>query len=185
MIGSSHIVEILAGATEPVTLERVKEHLRVDFPDDDDLISAYISAARRTCEDVLYTALVPQRRRALFDGFSGRMIFMGPLIAIESVRYTPAGASAPVDLPVEEYRAVSDVAPYVEPAAPLLAWPQSPVEITYTCGPTEGVSPLSPTVAIAILLKVGDMYENRADPIHARSSLSDNMLRRERVQTFG
>ena len=35
-----------------ITLEEAKQYLRVDFPDDDDLISAFISTAQTLCMDV-------------------------------------------------------------------------------------------------------------------------------------
>ena len=35
-----------------ITLEEAKQYLRVDFPDDDDLISGFISTAQTLCMDV-------------------------------------------------------------------------------------------------------------------------------------
>ena len=35
-----------------ITLEEAKQYLRVDFPDDDDLISSFISTATTLCMDV-------------------------------------------------------------------------------------------------------------------------------------
>ena len=35
-----------------ITLEEAKQYLRVDFPDDDDLISSLISTAQTLCMDV-------------------------------------------------------------------------------------------------------------------------------------
>lgn len=43
---------------EPVTLEEAKLQLRVEFDEDDALISSYITAARQWAEGFLNTALV-------------------------------------------------------------------------------------------------------------------------------
>lgn len=43
---------------EPVTLEEAKTQLRVEFNEDDTLISSYITAAREWAEGFLNTALV-------------------------------------------------------------------------------------------------------------------------------
>ena len=43
---------------EPVTLEEAKTQLRVEFDEDDALISGYITAARQWAEGFLNTALV-------------------------------------------------------------------------------------------------------------------------------
>lgn len=43
---------------EPVTLEEAKTQLRVEFSEDDALISSYITAAREWAEGFLNTALV-------------------------------------------------------------------------------------------------------------------------------
>lgn len=45
-------------ATEPVTLEEAKLQMRVEFSEDDALISGYITAAREWAEGFLNTALV-------------------------------------------------------------------------------------------------------------------------------
>lgn len=45
---------------EPVTLADAKRHLRVDFTDDDQLITAMITAARKSIEDFCHISLVPK-----------------------------------------------------------------------------------------------------------------------------
>ena len=42
----------LIGGDLMITLEEAKQYLRVDFPDDDDLISGLISTAQTLCMDV-------------------------------------------------------------------------------------------------------------------------------------
>lgn len=45
---------------EPVSLADVKAHLRVDFTDDDALLTAMITAARQAIEDYCHISLVPK-----------------------------------------------------------------------------------------------------------------------------
>lgn len=45
---------------EPVTLADAKRHLRVDFTDDDTLITAMITAARKAIENFCHISLIPK-----------------------------------------------------------------------------------------------------------------------------
>jgi hypothetical protein len=67
---------------EPVTLNLAKQHLRVDFDDDDVLISAYIIAARQYCEK--YT------RRAFFNQTWLRTLDYFPLWYSQNGTVNPA-----------------------------------------------------------------------------------------------
>jgi hypothetical protein len=54
---------------EPVTLAQAKQHLRVDFPEDDTLISMYITAARQYCEKATGRAFYNQTWLRTLDFF--------------------------------------------------------------------------------------------------------------------
>ena len=54
---------------EPVTLALAKQQLRVDFPDDDALITAYITAARQYCEKSTNRAFYNQTWLRTLDFF--------------------------------------------------------------------------------------------------------------------
>jgi hypothetical protein len=60
---------IVPPAEEPVTLDRAKLHLRVDATAEDDLITAWVAAARRYAEDHANRYFVTQTVRATFDRF--------------------------------------------------------------------------------------------------------------------
>jgi len=53
--------------------------------------------------------------------------------------------------------------------------------VTYTCGP----GTISPVIVNAMLLKITDQYDNRANPVRMKATLADNILAGERVQIFG
>lgn len=66
--------------TEPVTLQEVKDYLRVDFNDDDTLITSLITSSRSKCEKVLGLVLVDTTVNALYKN-NGDLIelFYGPI----------------------------------------------------------------------------------------------------------
>lgn len=61
---------MITGPTvEPITLDVAKQHLRVDFSDDDALISALITAAREYCENYTHRAFFTQTWQLSLDYF--------------------------------------------------------------------------------------------------------------------
>src|SRR3974377_2319928 len=56
-------------AVEPVTLAEAKQHARVEYPDDDALITGMIVAARRMAETRLRSALITQTWNLYLDSF--------------------------------------------------------------------------------------------------------------------
>lgn len=58
-------------AVEPLSLAEAKLHLRVDITDDDVLIGAMISSARKFAENLLQRSLISQAWRYTIDSFPG------------------------------------------------------------------------------------------------------------------
>jgi hypothetical protein len=57
-------LSVLAGpALEPVTVELARQHLRIDYDDDDNLIATYIATARSLAESYMARALISQQLR--------------------------------------------------------------------------------------------------------------------------
>jgi hypothetical protein len=61
--------ELSAPTVEPVSVLQAKQHLRVDFPDDDDLITMYVTAARQYVEKLMQRAIYPRTVRLTLDYF--------------------------------------------------------------------------------------------------------------------
>ncbi|NDA93971.1 MAG: hypothetical protein EBX90_11955, partial [Betaproteobacteria bacterium] len=61
-------------ATEPLSLEEVKEHLRIDSSAEDALLQMYIEAARKVCEHNTARALITQTWETTFDRFPGPVL---------------------------------------------------------------------------------------------------------------
>jgi Phage gp6-like head-tail connector protein len=63
------LVLVTPPAVEPVTLVDAKLHARIEFPDDDALVTSLITAARRYCETAIRAALVTQTWKLMLDSF--------------------------------------------------------------------------------------------------------------------
>lgn len=152
-----------------VDLATAKAHLRVDDDDQDTLIGAYIAAA---CAHIdgpggwLGRAVGAQELEAQFDSFPltarGALdLPFPPLLEVSAVTYDDADAAA---------QTLDPTVYLVDPRGLLLApeksWPSSysrrgAVRVTYTAGYAE----IPPSIVAAILLMVGDLFENRESAV--------------------
>src|SRR5699024_12059672 len=53
--------------TEPVTLQEVKDYLKIDFSDEDTLIESLITSARQKCERLLGLCIVESEISSLYE----------------------------------------------------------------------------------------------------------------------
>lgn len=151
-----------------VSLAEAKAHLRIDGSDDDALVIALVAAAEGHFDGwtgVLGRALVTQTWRQDFDAFCRNLhLPLAPVASITSVTYEDAaGITQTVDS--GSYRLLTDDrGPYVRMAdgfsAPSLAPAPPAVHVTYVAGYGAGSDVPAP-IRAAILLQVGDLYENR------------------------
>jgi len=150
---------------EPVTLVQAKAHLNVDHDLDDDLIEAYISAARdqseRYCNRAFAMADFLLLLRSLPAGTAPIPLPDPGTKSVESITYLDETGTE-VTIPDTEYT-VDVIRQQIRPAT---AWPiyGSSVVVRYTAGPDGSASPAETppkTILQAILLLLADMYELR------------------------
>ncbi len=110
---------------EPISVIEAKNHLRVDFNDDDDYIAALISASRDYAESFTNRALLTQTWQLTFDHFPGRGLYesglsgsgggshysgayshpmwfelpRSPLLTVKSLKYIDSGGVLQTDDP--------------------------------------------------------------------------------------
>jgi uncharacterized phiE125 gp8 family phage protein len=154
--------EVSAPIVEPVTLAQAKAQCRVDFPDDDNLILGYITAARQMVEKMTNRSIFNRKMRLTLDYFpwpgwqtvtgSSHDAYLGWYFRSLSIRL-PKPATASVDrisyLNDQQETVIIDPSNYVvdlisEPArispAPGYTWPYQQnyipgqVIIDYTSG---------------------------------------------------
>lgn len=168
-------VRVTPPAETPVSVTECKAHLRIDHSSDDTLIGTYLNAAVARLDGragILGRCLVSQVWRLDLDGWPRTSLQRLPFCdvsAIGSVKYSDASN-------VEQ---TVDSALYQLHADELggLLWFRSaftapslyddrldPVRITFTAG-YGAASSVPQDIKHAILLMVGDFYENREDTV--------------------
>lgn len=153
---------------ECLSLEAVKNHLRVDDTADDALITGLIAAARQYVEEICNLALMPQTLVMQKDEWpSGTILYMPrvPLAEVTEIAYIDAdGVSHTMDLEDVIVDTIS------KPGRLILQddadWPTSTlrsaagIAITYEAGFADPDRIPKPLMQ-ALLLLIGHLYENR------------------------
>ena len=161
---------------EPVSLDEARKHLRLtpmgsppEHPDDT-YVEGCISAAREWVEIFLARSIALKTYEMALDKFSATIKVLPPVQEIVSVQYTDPDTLDLTDIPQAGYYLDT----FMEPGWMLPAlntdWPTSApvangIRIKFRSGYTDGESPndtpLPKPIKQAILLLIGDMYENR------------------------
>ena len=158
---------------EPVTVEEVKAHLRIDHDAEDDLLAGFVAAARARLEELLGRSLMPQTWELILDGWpAGQTLALPrpPLLSVESITYRDA-SGADVVLHPAGYLADPDSEPgriilpgwlsgQRWPDAAL--WPLHPVRVRYAAGYAEAESVPAP-LRLWLKQAAGWLYERREE----------------------
>jgi len=166
-------------AVQPLTLDEVKLHLRVDNTDEDSLITGYIDATTSWVDGeygFLGRALVTQTWELVLDTFPLHEIKipLPPLQSVDSIRYDdPAGAEQLMTVDQYYVDNVSEPA-WIVPAT--AGWPTNvlnavnAVRVRFIAGydPTTDSPPdlranVPRAVKQAMLLQIGQFYAQRED----------------------
>jgi uncharacterized phiE125 gp8 family phage protein len=157
-------------ATEPVTLDEAKAHLRVDIADDDALITSLITAARARAEWHTGRAFVTQSWKLWLDGWPCNGIVEIPLPPLQSVASVTATAldDSAIVLDAATYQVDTTSSPArltLKPnASPPVALRRiNAVAIAFTAGYGDAGSDVPAPVHEAILKLVANFYVNRGD----------------------
>ena len=187
---------------EPLTLTEVKSHLRVDHTADDALIAIYLRAAREYIDGpggFLGRALVRQSWRLSLDGFPTDEIRipLPPLSSVDAIRYDDTSGDEQL---VNSQNFWVDKAS--EPGWIVrvdgVDWPTTldgvnTVRVDFTAGYAPGTnSPIDYgenipfNIKAAMLLMIGNMYENREDNVVGvistrLSNGAEYLLRRHKI----
>lgn len=173
---------IAAPAEEPVSVDRAKLHLRVDHDVDDELIAAWIVAARELTETHTGRRWVEQGVKfTLADwpceeggdqvGLYGLIrLPVQPVASVDTVKcYLPTGTLTTLVVNTD-YQTWLDHRPPLIAPAPSKVWPPvqtqrlAAVQIEFTAG-YGGAADVPEQAKAAILLCLGYWYENRGDGI--------------------
>jgi uncharacterized phiE125 gp8 family phage protein len=161
----SYITEI--SGFEPITMQEVKDHLRVTWEEEDAMIYSFMSAAREYVEKSTSQAVIPQDIKAYYPAMPSRAGYLElPLsnaVSITSVKYLDGAGVQQTVSSADYYLTVGQPnrVYFTQGYAGAKDRPDS-VEVIYKAG--FGSAPFKPfpqALRAAILIIVGDMYENR------------------------
>ena len=137
--------------SEPVTLDEVKAYCKIDFDDEDDLITAFITAARQQLEKFTGISFINKRLTAILQNDCGGIeIPYGPVILPLDTTLITDAAGNEVEICVR-----GNEFPYIET---LINW----VQIIYDAGYEDNLPTILKT---AIKAQVFFLYENRGEKI--------------------
>lgn len=160
------------------TLAEAKSHLRVDHDEEDGIINTYINSAREWAEGYMRRSLIEQTWTAILDYFpvaDGPIALPnGPVLSVTSISYYDS-ENAQQTLSASEYQLVKCdgyalLYPGVDQSWPGYYERQDAVTIVYTAGYGTSREDVPEEIRTAVLYRVGDLYEQRAQSDHLRTS---------------
>lgn len=194
-----YITRVISGPTvEPVVLYEVKEHLRIDHQEHDDMLEGLIQSSREHIEALLGRALVQQTRAVEYQDWpSGDVIEIpfSPIQSVTHVKYTDTDGTEHT-LSTDDYSVDTDAEPGRVVLGYNKTWPSDtlhgpdyPIVITYVAGyDTDGNdyrSDIPETIKTAIKLDVERHYDRPPEPYGRRlDNAIDGLLARHRLWSF-
>lgn len=178
-------------AVEPITLAEARAHLRLEATgspaahEDDDYVSALITAAREKVEADTGRALVQRTLKLRLNTWSESIeLPYAPLLSVSSVKYYDNDGTLQT-LSSSVYDVYTDEAPGGIRLAYNQSWPnhraqENAIEITYVAGyaddgasPTDYRANIPVSIKQAMYLIIGDLYENREAKIVGVSAMDN------------
>jgi len=168
------ITTTVAPTAEVVTLAEAKNYLRVDYSEDDSLITALINTAQTRLEQYAAVAMTPRTLKvvAYVDAFIE--LPYTPTNTISKVEYWDNNAW--VEMQVGEYYVLGETTKKVY----LTSIFDNEFRFTYTCG----YATTPQTMKTALLKMVSDLYEYRESSVEATKPSANLMTAYELMKPF-
>lgn len=192
------LVLVSPPAIEPISLSEAKAQLRVEAPDEDQLIQSLISAARQHLDGragLLGRALITQTWDLGLDGFPSLIeVPLPPLQSVMSITYVDSGGESH-GLPESEYQVDAGSEPARVMAASGRSWPSTrtqlnAVTVRFVAGYGDNPADVPQPLRQAILLLTTHWYEQRGivsikDSVHPIGTTFDALITNYRMGPFG
>jgi uncharacterized phiE125 gp8 family phage protein len=168
---------------EIITLEMVKQHLRLDLESEleDDLLQVYLQAATEAAQDYCGVPLYPAQATLTYEDFNiGKFpAAVGNVRAIDVVRYYALGSNLESTMNSNDYTLMVkdkfDSEIYFTVDLPELEPVKNAVTVRLDVGFDDEDFPKS--IKAAILLMVADLYERREDRPEVNITVANKLLR--------
>jgi len=177
---------ITAATTEPISLEEARNHLRLEAfgsplaHPDDDYVETLITVAREWCEQYTGRALAQQTIELAIDDFPENEIELPltPTTSITSVKYVDTSGNeqtvSALKYALDDYSKPNWLLLTANSEWPVTSGSANNVKVRMAVGNTSANIP-KPIYA-AMLLIVGNLYENRQEDQMGGSRVSFNSL---------
>jgi uncharacterized phiE125 gp8 family phage protein len=186
----------------PISLEAVKQHLRVEHDDDDEMILSLIDAAVEHfdgADGILGRAIVQQIWELRLDSFPPCLeVPLPPLIGIDSIKYVDVSGDVLTIDPSKYQVVVEGFRKALVVPAYRLIWPvprdvRDAVTVTFTAGyasvsedsPIELTSPVPAKLLSAIKLQVELLYGRSVTDAALLQKTIDDLTMPIRIGGFG
>lgn len=190
---------ITPASLKALTVQEVKDYLRVDSSDEDTLIGVLIDAATQIGEHYLGRFLLTTVIEEFYDFFpvyktgvnpfrgDKNIVYLsrGPVQSITHVKYIDGNGDEQT-VSASDYN--TDLVSEPARIMPEEGWQATKdtvnaVIVRYTCGHTQA-SDVPANIKVALLLIIGEMYEKRVDSVHRLPTASEHLLNPYRVFRF-
>jgi uncharacterized phiE125 gp8 family phage protein len=179
---------ITAPTIEPVILNELKLHLRMDFDllDEDEYLEALITTARGYVEDVISRKLLTQTWDYFLDcwpranyiklpfGNLQNEVATAPIVSWKDSAGTETTLTVATDYLVETNGEGLGriVLPYAVTWPSGTLYPSNPITIRFVCGWT-AANLIPQRIKSAVLLLCSDLYESRGEPVIGQSVIEN------------
>jgi uncharacterized phiE125 gp8 family phage protein len=157
---------------EPLALADVKAHLRLAITDDDDYITALITAARRAIESHYALTLMPQSWALFADAWPNDRVFHIPLWPVQSVESLMVFADDDTSVTIDPSNFYLDIstrpARYALRQGRVFAQPGrgiNGIKISFTAGFGVDATAVPAEIKEGLMATVADWYQNRGDVV--------------------
>jgi len=162
-----------APTKEPVSLDEVKQHLRIELEltDHDDYLTTLIKDAREYAEELTWRKFITQTWYAYYDDWPCYNYFelpFGSLQSVTAIKYTDTDAAELtwssaeyiVGIDYQKGRVTLDDG-YTWPNVVL--YPSNPIEVEFKCGYGAAATDVPANIKKAMKIMIADSFENRED----------------------
>ncbi len=192
-----HTRVITAPATQPLTLNEIKLHLKLAitaeeataYTDEDALLTIYLKAAVASAEEYCWRKFISTELQTVTSSFCTTMDLPFPAIAMTSVQYVDAAGAtqtvAPQNYYLDTYTVPSRVIFKSAFSFPSLNTDNPfPVIFNYTSGYSVSAAIVPDAIKSALLLMIAELYEKREDRVFKLPTASQNLLNPYRLWRF-